>query len=342
MAEPIITPYTHLIGPNVWLSGAAKNGWEIEMILKERCLALIRKGTVQYQLLGEIISANGTPSTEISVNKYLTNLVLEGHIQFITHPTIFRIDTVSDLQISELLNKYKKLVVKPIDSNNGEGVTTNLTDVDQVKHAIAQVKELGKNDVLIENHVNAVKEYRIITWKGKAIDIVERIPAFVIGDGISTIQQLIEARNTYRQETFQGVFEDVIIDEGLLFYLSQKKLSLNSVPEANERIQVRSMCNLTQGGETKRILLDQIHPAYAEIFETIYKRTCLVYCGLDLITSDVSNLPTEDDTVINELNGAPGPQALFFADVMENRPLFGVCQILEKMEKDPPNFDVIS
>ena len=62
------------------------------------------------------------------------------------------------------------------------------------------------------------------------------------------------------------------------------------------------------------------------------------YCGLDLITPDIEQAPVVGQTVINELNGAPGLTLAFFDDLATNRPFYGMFQLLEKMENDPVIF----
>ena len=112
-------------------------------------------------------------------------------------------------------------------------------------------------------------------------------------------------------------------------------MDLQSVPTKNEYISLKTTCNLSQGGEVKRIDISQIHPEYFDIFRKIYEATWMNYCGADLITHDITQAPEVGRTVINELNGGPGITLAFFDDVATNRMFYGVSQILEMMEKDP-------
>jgi glutamate--cysteine ligase len=190
-------------------------------------------------------------------------------------------------------------------------------------------------EVLIENHVEAVNEYRIILWKDKPIDVISRIPANVTGDGVSTIEELIVKKNGDRHEKFGTLFEDIVIDESLVSFLKTKQLSLSNIPSPGTIINVRNMCNLSQGGETKRVPLTSIHADYLDLFKIVHQSTWLNYCGIDLITPDITKQPVVGKTAINELNGAPGITLACFADLVEGRPLFGVKEILRKMEFDP-------
>lgn len=330
-----LTKYADHYETNVWLSAAEKRGWEIEVISKEKSYAVIKKNGLKYQIIRGSISANSKTSSMISTDKYLTNAALKNHVANITKPTEFNIDEVTDQNIIELLDEHKKLVVKPLDTNNGIGVTTSITDLEGVKRAIERIEKLGLKRIIIENHINVVHEYRIILWKGKMLDVVERIPAFVTGDGTSTIEELIKEKNQMRLEKFGDFLDLIEFDNELTHFLAQKNLTLQSIPSKDEVVSVRQMCNMSQGGESKRIPLDEFHPKYKDIFKKIYKSTWLNYCGLDLICSDISAEPNPEFSVINEINGAPGPSLSFYADVIEERPLYGAQLILDSMENDP-------
>jgi D-alanine-D-alanine ligase-like ATP-grasp enzyme len=331
----ILTPYTPNVEANIWLNAAKKHGWEIDIVVPEKSLAYLRKGTVQYQICRGVLSANSTSSTEISQDKYFTYLVLKDAVPFLTHPTEFSVDAISDSEIQQLLDKYHKLVVKPVDTNNGIGVTTSLVSLEDVKVAIQRIKEVKSDRFLIENHVDAHEEYRIMIWKGEVIDIIHRIPAYVEGDGVSSIEFLIEKKNNERKQKYGTIFDPIVVDESLKNYLKHQSLNLTSVPLKGHKIYVRQMCNLAQGGETERISIDKIHPDYRLVFKTIYKKTWLTYCGVDLITANISEKPDPQKSVINELNGSPALSVPFFADLRENKPFYGAGQMLKKMEEDP-------
>lgn len=331
------TPFTSNIETNIFLTAAERFGWQVKVIAKENGYALgeISKGQHRYRIINGRISVNSSTSTTISSDKYLTNVVLQPFTPYLTHPQKLLIDELTDAQIEDFLARYPKVVVKPVDRNNGLGVTTSLTDLASIKAAIAKLKPLGSKTVLIEEHIDITREYRVMVWKGKIIDVLQRIPAYVIGDGESTIGQLIVEKNATRFKHFNTIFEPINIDDDLDNLLSKQNYTVESILTAGTYLSVETTCNLSQGGEVKRIELETIHPEYQTLFDQAYQATWLNYCGADIITPDITKPPVEGQTVINELNGAPGITLAFYDDLATNRPFLGCQRILEQMENDP-------
>jgi cyanophycin synthetase len=328
--------FTTNIETNIFLTAAKQTGWKVTVLLTgDYSIAEIEKNNLRYRISDGTLSVNSSVSTQISRDKYLTNLMLAPHTPYVTQPQKFLIEELKPEIYQQLLSLYGKLVVKPLDENNGIGVTTSLTTVEQVVRAVEKVKNLGAKNVLIENHVPIHREYRVMLWKGQAMDVLQRIPAYVVGDGSSTIQSLIEQKNQYRVNNFGSLFELINMDEDLNMLLQEQNLDLTTVLPAEKYLTVETTCNLSQGGEVKRIELETLHPEFKAIFAAVYQATWLNYCGLDLITPDVTQAPVSGQTVINELNGAPGMTLAFFDDVATNRPFLGALRTLERLETDP-------
>jgi D-alanine-D-alanine ligase-like ATP-grasp enzyme len=332
----ILTEHTRFNDANMFLTAADQLGWQIQFVTEgDTVIAELTKNALKYRLLcnGARISVNNSVSTAISTNKFLTHEVLKNKTPYIAATQSHAIEELTDEVLLQLLDQHKRLVVKPLAENNGVGITTDLSSLEDLKKAINKVKGLGEKNVLIENHIETTKEYRIIVWKGKVIDVIERLPAYVTGDGTSTIQQLIDAKNKIRVVHFPK--EVIVVDEDLQSNLRQADLTLESVPATDTHVKLRKMCNMMQGGETKRIAFETVHPDYFELFRVIYEATWLNYYGADLITTSVENAAEQGKTIVNELNASPGFPAAYFADIADNTPLLGCKRILEQMESNP-------
>ncbi len=326
---------------NILLTAAERLGWQVDVTHgKEANLAKISKNGRTYQVLRGIISVDDSVAISIATDKYLTNMVLKDATAFITHPQMFDCETVSDQEISSILNKYPKVVVKPVDENEGVGITTSLTTVSGVKSAIQKVIGLGIKKILIENHVETVNEYRIMLWKGEVFDILKRIPAYVVGNGKSTIKELIEEKNYEREHQYDNIFAPIKSDEDCLNFLAKNSLSMGTVLEFERRLTLESTCNLAQGGETERISLDMVHEEYFKLFRQVYKATRLNHCGVDLISPDLTNPPRDGSTAINEINSAPACTVAYFADLKNDTPFYGAEKFLRLVENDPPDFNL--
>ena len=87
------------------------------------------------------------------------------------------------------------VVVKPLDGNHGRGVCLDLQNEDDVREAFPIAKDQSRRGwVVVESFVTG-KDYRCLIIDGKVAAIAERVPAHVIGDGTSTVQQLVDLTN---------------------------------------------------------------------------------------------------------------------------------------------------
>jgi D-alanine-D-alanine ligase-like ATP-grasp enzyme len=324
---------------NILLTAAEKCGWTIKITQrKEANLAEIVKKSHQYRVLKGSLSVNTNISSKISSNKYLTKIILHKFTNLVPNSKLYGTTDISDSDINQILSKYSKLVVKPVDANNGVGVITGLKTLTEVRQAIKRIEQLGHNYLIIENHIETINEYRIILWKGKIIEILRRIPAHIIGDGHSNIKELITHKNREKHNHFQSLYKPILINDDLTVFLQKQNLTIDSILSTNYRLTLSNTCNLAQGGEVERVNIDSLHPAYYELFTIVYSATGLNYCGVDLITPDLVNEPRVGYTAINELNGAPGRSGSLMADLLENRPFFGAKKLFEAIEQDPPNY----
>jgi len=83
------------------------------------------------------------------------------------------------------------VVIKPLASGQGKGVTSNIQNMQQLENAFSQAMRYSENNVIIEKHV-AGDDHRITVSQGQVIGISKKQPANIIGDGIHTIQALID------------------------------------------------------------------------------------------------------------------------------------------------------
>src|SRR5699024_2268850 len=97
-------------------------------------------------------------------------------------------ENIDDSEIIKYANDLGyPLVLKPTDANGGRGVFSNLKSESSLKDALHHVRTvLGYKEVIIEEYLPGV-EYRIIVLEDKVVGALNRVPANVIGDGMSTI-----------------------------------------------------------------------------------------------------------------------------------------------------------
>ena len=85
------------------------------------------------------------------------------------------------------------VVVKPKDGNQGKGVTVNVTSREQLVDAYAAAIEFRDN-VMVEHYIPG-NDFRLLVVGGKLIAAARRDPPQVVGDGKSSVRELVEQVN---------------------------------------------------------------------------------------------------------------------------------------------------
>lgn len=193
------------------------------------------------------------------------------------------------------------VVVKPSNANLGKGVFVNISNTEQLETALVEVRDnLGYQEVLVEQHI-AGDEYRVYVIDGKVIGAIHRIPANVIGDGKSTIRELIDEKNNQRKLNPNLRGRNLKIDKEVKNNIQQAGYTLDSILPKNEQLFLRKNSNVSTGGEP----IDVTNQLTKEIKEIAVK-ACkaipgLVQCGVDIMVDTKNN-----KGYIIELNTRPG------------------------------------
>jgi cyanophycin synthetase len=196
------------------------------------------------------------------------------------------------------------VVVKPYNMSQGKGVSLNLTTAEQVGQAYRIAKRYTTK-VMVERQFVG-RDYRALVIDGKVVAASERAPAHVVGDGESTIAELVETvnRSPERGEDHERPLTRIAIDEAMMEFMKRRGLSLRHTPGPGEVVYLRDCANLSTGG-TAMDVTDLIHPRVAAICERVARVIGLDVCGIDLILDDIAKPPGPDNGVI-EVNAAPG------------------------------------
>jgi cyanophycin synthetase len=197
------------------------------------------------------------------------------------------------------------IVIKPLNGNHGRGITINITDWTQAEAAYDAAKEVSKS-VIVERYYQG-RDHRILVVNGKVAAVAERIPAHVIGDGQSTIRELIDEtnRDPRRGTGHDNVLTKIELDRTSWQLLDQKGYDLDTVLPAGEMCHLRATANLSTGGIAVD-RTDDIHPENVWLAQRVVKTIGLDIAGIDVVTSDISKPLREVDGVIVEVNAAPG------------------------------------
>lgn len=248
---------------------------------------------------------------QVQRDKWSSNLMIEK--LGIPTPKWQIIETLD--QIEEVWDKYEKpVVIKPTGLTAGNGVSTGINSIEKAQEAFNIAKEKTKKHaekswqqkIMIQEQVFG-DDYRLLVVDGKLEVATKRIPAFVIGDGKSTIKELIEETNRDpRRDTSKPthILKPIKIDPPLLRLLDEKGLTLESVPRKNEKITLRNVASMSQGGITEDFT-DQVGPEIKYIVESIASSIHAFVIGADILCKDISKPLTKDNGGIIEINTKP-------------------------------------
>lgn len=199
------------------------------------------------------------------------------------------------------------IVIKPLDGNHGRGITININSWPEAEEAYDAASTASKTKSVIIERYYTGRDHRVLVVNGKLVAVAERVPAHVVGDGKSTIQELIEEtnRDPNRGEGHDNVLTRIQVDRATLQRLERKGCTLDTVLDRSEVMYLRDTANLSTGGIAID-RTDEIHPENIWLAERVSKIIGLDICGIDVVTPDITRPLRETDGVIVEVNAAPG------------------------------------
>jgi cyanophycin synthetase len=197
------------------------------------------------------------------------------------------------------------IVLKPIDGNHGKGATTNITDFEVAKKALAAAQYYSSS-VICERFITGF-DFRVLVINNKFVCAALRTPASVTGDGKNTIQWLIDETNKDPRRGYghEKVLTRITVDDFTHKMLQDKGYTLETVPPKGELVLLKPTANLSTGG-TSTDVTDEVHPVNVFMAERISKIVGLDICGIDIMAPDLRVPLKENGGAVLEVNAAPG------------------------------------
>ena len=204
------------------------------------------------------------------------------------------------------------VVVKPIASGKGHGVSAYVVDDEDLAVAFDKAASASPAGVIVERHVVG-NDHRLAVFGGKVAWVAARYPASVKGDGVSSIAQLIQLENQRRQldpiAAELGLIP-IVVEPDMIQHLKKQGLTLDSHPPQDLTVKLRSIANISKGGSIADVT-DVTHPDNIEMAETLARCFRMDTLGVDFMTPDISRSWRDTPCAVIEVNGMPG---IFFDD----------------------------
>jgi len=199
------------------------------------------------------------------------------------------------------------VVLKPLNANHGRGVSINLTTDEEVASAFAFAREEGTSRaVLVESYITGF-DHRMLVVNGELVAVAKRVPGRVVGDGKSTISELVDKVN---EDPRRGIGHEKVLtrlelDHKAIEHLDEAGYTKETILKKDEIFYLRSTANLSTGG-TAIDLTDVVHPDNRDMAVRAISAIDLDVGGVDFLTDDISKSYKDIGGAIVEVNAAPG------------------------------------
>lgn len=146
------------------------------------------------------------------------------------------------------------VVLKPTNASFGKGVVTNIQNEEELRNALIDVrKKQNYPEVLLEKHIDG-EDFRIYVVGDDAVAAMKRIPANVIGDGISSVEELIQKKNTEREQNPRLISCPIIVDQAMEEFINEQGYTLRSILPKDKQLFLMDKSNISLGGDPVGVL----------------------------------------------------------------------------------------
>lgn len=273
------------------------------MSLGTRFLIQLGYGVHQKRIQATMTARTGILGVELACDKEGTKRILANAGVPVPRGTVISYFDELETAIEEV-GGYP-IVIKPLDGNHGRGITIDIRNWEEAEAAYDAARDVSRS-VIVERFYTG-RDHRVLVVDGKVVAVAERVPAHVIGDGVSTIEELIDQtnRDPNRGEGHDNVLTRIELDRTSYQLLERQGYTLDTVLPQDEICYLRATANLSTGGIAVD-RTDDIHPENVWLAQRVAQIIGLDIAGIDIVTQDITRPLREVDGVIVEVNAAPG------------------------------------
>lgn len=191
-----------------------------------------------------------------------------------------------------------RAVVKPRAGTRGRHTTTNIRNEDALRAAFTNAKKLCSHVCVTRHLEGSICRGTVVS--GVLVGFFQADPPRLIGDGVSTIDELVEKKNKDRHERVQPI----LLREEHDAYVRRAGYTRESVLSKDESLDLTHRTGRLFGGETRE-LLESVHPKLRGYIERAARVLEVPIVGFDLIIKDPEADPDTQEWGIIEANSLP-------------------------------------
>lgn len=257
------------------------------------------QGEAQRQIYASLTGTTSITAQKVCADKRLTNRRLD-ELRLPVPPQV-KVGSPREAQDAAMKIGFP-IVIKPVRGKKGSSVSAGLISVDDVDSAFALAHEKGA-DVLVERFIQG-RDYRLLVIGGRFVAALTREQPSVTGDGVATVDQLIDRLNAHPWRDGFRLFQ-VKRDIELERMLTVAGVRLEDVLDEGRTVGLRSAANVSTGGVPIDVT-DEVHPDNRAMAERAAQGIGLDIAGIDFITNDIGHSFREAGGGIIEVNARPG------------------------------------
>lgn len=146
------------------------------------------------------------------------------------------------------------VVIKPKDGSFGRGVMSDIKSEEELKYSLQYLREqLEEDQIIVEKYIPG-NDYRLYVVDDKVVGAILRVPPNVVGDGINSIEALIDIKNSERQLNPRLTTCPIKINQELVDYIGKSGYTLESIPGKDEVVYLSDKGNISIGGDPIDVL----------------------------------------------------------------------------------------
>ncbi len=262
------------------------------MELKEEGVIMLGQGCKQKFLAGSLTSQTSCIGVDLTVDKIQTKHILQA-AHLITPPG-FSIRSIASLNHA-ITDIGFPLTIKPVDSQHGKGVTTNILTAEQAKQALKYALTISSH-VIIEKYIQG-QDFRFLVVNYELVAVAQRLPVCLIANGISTIKELIDDfnRDSLHDGTHETILSKINLDDSSAEILKEHGFTTETILPKDYKLSLKYSIDVTE----------KVDPQNKLLAERVARLFHLDVCGIDMIIERLDLPLTEKNGAIIEVVPAP-------------------------------------
>ncbi|TWI68940.1 cyanophycin synthetase [Pseudoduganella lurida] len=298
------TEERHAVGTSTAavLNGARRRGVPYFRVGETGNLYQLGWGSKQKKLQATLTGDASNIACRIASDKQLTKTMLKE--AGVPVPGGSLVTTVEEAQ--RAARRLRGVAtVKPLDANQGKGVTTQCHTPEEVAIAFEAARKHARS-VIVERFIEG-QDYRVLVTGNKVAAASLRRPPCVTADGHRTVRELValENQNPARGKGHTNILTQIPLDDHALQALAKQGYDLDSVPPVGVPVRLRGNANLSTGG-TAEDVTDLLPEETRAICVRAAQKIGLDVAGIDLMCRDIAQPLADQGGAIIEVNAAPG------------------------------------